>query len=344
MRIYLLAYLATISLFAVALTLRDKSAARKNGMRIKELTLLAVSAIGGSAAMFLAMLAVRHKTRRIKFMAGILLIMLLQIATVLAAFNQGLSVSRFSVETDMVDGEIKLVLVADLHSCDYGDGQKELLEAIDAAMPDAVLLCGDIFDDGLPPENAIEFTAGVTAKYPCYYVSGNHEYWSGRADVFKNILESYGVEVFEGTTCVLEVRGDRIRIGGIDDPDVDRYTSRSIPYAEQVEQLSALFNSDMYNVLLSHRPERIEELLPLQPGLVLSGHAHGGQWRMPLILGNGLFSPNQGFFPKYANGRHLFGETKLIVSRGLARETTTVPRLFNRPEIVVITVTRIKGV
>ncbi|MDR1674446.1 MAG: metallophosphoesterase, partial [Oscillospiraceae bacterium] len=114
---------------------------------------------------------------------------------------------------------------------------------------------------------------------------------------------------------------------------------RSIPYKEQIGRLSEeLPGNEHFTVLLSHRPERIEELLPLSPDLVLSGHAHGGQWRFPLLLENGLLSPNQGLFPKYANGEHFFEHTVLIVSRGLARESTKViPRIFNRPEIVIIT-------
>jgi len=78
-------------------------------------------------------------------------------------------------------------------------------------------------------------------------------------------------------------------------------------------------------------------VLPLKPDIVLSGHTHGGQWRIPFVLENGLLSPNQGLFPKYTNGEYFFGYTELIVSRGLARESTAVPRVFNSPEIVVIT-------
>ena len=135
----------------------------------------------------------------------------------------------------------------------------------------------------------------------------------------------------------MNVRGDIIRISGIDDPDTDRYASRSTPYAEQIKRLIASVDDGIFTILLSHRPERIEELLPLKPDLVLSGHAHGGQWRIPFILENGLLSPNQGLFPKYTNGEYFFGDMELIVSRGLARESTAVPRVFNRPEIVVIT-------
>jgi len=155
-----LIYLAVISLFAVILTLHDKSAARRNAWRVKERTLLAVSALGGSVAMFLTMLAVRHKTRRTKFMVGIPLIMLIQSVIIVFAFNQSLSVSHYSVESEKINGQIKLVLVTDYHSCDYGDGQRELIHATDAEQPDAILFCGDIFDDKLPPDNTIEFIAG----------------------------------------------------------------------------------------------------------------------------------------------------------------------------------------
>ena len=161
--------------------------------------------------------------------------------------------------------------------------------------------------------------------------------------MYKTIAETYGITVLEGTSGILTARGEKIRIAGIDDPDVTRYanagriTTRSAPYAEQIKQLSAAANQDIFTILLSHRPERIEELLPLHPDLVLSGHAHGGQIRIPLILENGVWSPNQGFFPRYTNGAYSFGGTEMIVSRGLARESTSMPRIFNRPEIVVIT-------
>ena len=335
---YAIIYLAAVSLLAVILTLHDKNASRKNAWRVKERTLLAVSALGGSAAMLLTMLAVRHKTRRAKFMIGIPLITLVQIAVVVFAFNQSLTVRHFSVETEKMIGQVKFALVTDLHSCDYGDGQNKLINAIDAKKPDAILLCGDIFDDKLPPDNAIAFIEGISGKYPCYYVSGNHEFWSGKADDFKVILESYGVKVLEGIGETLKIGGDEIRIIGVDDPDTDRYASRSVSYAEQIKKLNTTTNTAVFTILLSHRPERMEELLPLKPDLVLSGHAHGGQWRIPFILENGLLSPNQGLFPKYTNGEYFFENIELIVSRGLARESTAVPRMFNRPEIIIVTV------
>jgi len=204
--------------------------------------------------------------------------------------------------------------------------------------PDVILLCGDVFDDRTSSDNAVQLIRGISDKYACYYVSGNHD----TQDEYKIIAESYGVKVLEGTSDILEIHGDKIRIAGIDDPDVERYanagriTTHSLPYTEQIKQLSTTIDSGVFTILLSHRPERIEELLPLKPNLILSGHAHGGQIRIPLILRNGLWSPNQGFFPRYTNGVYSFGETELIVSRGLSQESDAVPRIFNRPEIVVI--------
>ncbi len=334
---FALLYFATVGLLAVVLTVYDKSAAKKGKRRVKERTLLIISVLGGSAAMLLTMLAIRHKTRHMKFMLGTPLILALQIAAAVFAFDSRLEVSRHEVVTNKINGEITLALVADLHSCYYGGGQEELINAVEESQPDAVLLAGDIFDDVLHPENAERFIKDIAGKYPCFYVSGNHELWSGTADGFKEILESYGVTVLEGTSEILEADGGKIRIGGIDDPDTDSYPSRSVPYAEQLENLNGVSGGDVFTVLLSHRPERIDELLPLKPDLVLSGHAHGGQWRLPVLLENGLLSPDQGLFPKYTNGEYFFGECKMIVSRGLARESTIViPRIFNRPEVVVV--------
>jgi predicted MPP superfamily phosphohydrolase len=331
-----LVYLAAISLIAVILTVYDKRAAVKGAWRVKELTLLAVAAFGGSAAMFATMLAVRHKTRRKKFMLGVPLIIAAQVLAVAVPFNQSLSVERFSIATDKLDGEVKLALITDLHSCSYGEAQRGLIGAIDAEQPDAVLFAGDVFDDRQPPYNTEQLMRVLATKYACFYVAGNHD----TEDEYKQLAESMGVTVFAGTSA--EFMG--IRIAGIDDPDVERYarigsiTTTAAPYAEQLENLRQTLTADKFTIILSHRPERMDEFLPMSPDLVVSGHAHGGQWRVPYILENGLVAPNQGFFPKYTNGAYQFGDATLIVSRGLARESTRIPRLFNRPELAIITV------
>ncbi len=88
-------------------------------------------------------------------------------------------------------------------------------------------------------------------------------------------------------------------------------------------------------MLLVHRPENYADYRKYAFDLVLCGHAHGGQWRIPGIL-NGLYAPSQGLFPKYAGGYYNEESVPMIVSRGLARESTIVPRFYNPPELVIV--------
>ena len=126
----------------------------------------------------------------------------------------------------------------------------------------------------------------------------------------------------------LEFHGGRVDLFGVDDPEVGRELWKS-----QLEKVKKEIRPEVFSIILSHRPEKCLEYQDFS--LSLSGHAHGGQWRIPYLL-NGLLAPNQGFFPKYAGGLYEFENHHLIVSRGLARESTRIPRFYNRPELVVI--------
>jgi predicted MPP superfamily phosphohydrolase len=136
-----------------------------------------------------------------------------------------------------------------------------------------------------------------------------------------------GVNVLQGDCRSIGVNGNTITFCGVDDPDSDVYESHLKRVCDQITE-------EGFHVLLAHRPERIEEYLECPFDLILSGHAHGGQWRLPGII-NGLYAPHQGLFPKYAGGRYDFEDAVFVVSRGLARESTKIPRMFNRPELVV---------
>ena len=255
------------------------------------------------------------------------------IAAAAAALNTRLTLRHYTVESAKVSQSVRLVLLTDLHSCDYGEGQRELLDMVEEQHPDLVLLGGDILDDdpALPEENAWTVIETLGRAYPTFYVTGNHEFWSGRAEEIKTRIADSGVTVLEGTCSTVVFHGQPIHICGIDDPAVgtDRWQS----------QLSRAAGGagEGFSVLLTHRPERTSAYEGLGFDLILAGHAHGGQWRIPFLL-NGLLAPNQGFFPAFAGGRYELGESTLIVSRGLARESTRVPRIFNPPEVVVIDV------
>ena len=227
---------------------------------------------------------------------------------------------------------VRIVLITDLHSCFYGKGQKRLISMIDKADPDIIALGGDIFDDKISDDNAKIVLEHLVEKYPCYYVSGNHEYWSGRVDEMKEYLESIGVSVLEGECETIEINGAMIDVCGIDDPT---YMYRS-DWESQLESAYELTDPEHIRILISHRPEEVSEYEKFYFDLIMAGHAHAGQFRIPFI-NRGVFAPDQGYMAKYVSGTYeLANGSTMIVSRGLARESTPAPRYFNHPEIVVI--------
>lgn len=263
------------------------------------------------------------------------IIWLIILLFVLIACDARLKTVVYTVESDKVDESIRLALLTDLHSCRYGGGQKTLLDAVDEAKPDIVLLGGDIFEDDGDYEHTQVTLKHLADKYPCYYVTGNHEYWGGDAENILDIVESYGIKSLSGECDTIEIDGQFINICGVDDPDVMKYFENADDTRTQLAAAEAAADALYYTVLLAHRPELVDIYAEYDFDLVLSGHAHGGQWRIPGIL-NGLYAPNQGLFPEYAGGRYDHEEWVHIVSRGLARESTLVPRIFNRPELVIV--------
>ncbi|MDR2178708.1 MAG: metallophosphoesterase [Synergistaceae bacterium] len=239
-----------------------------------------------------------------------------------------LTLKRYEIHTSKIDASVRLLLISDLHSCYYGENQIELVSAIEACSPDVLMFCGDIADDKMPIDNVQALLDAVANKYPCFYVTGNHEFWSGKVDDIKYLFQSHGVTVLERGYAPLSIRREKFAVCGLDDPVGGHFDSGLIAAAEGVK-------TGFFSVLLSHRPERFPQYIPYGFDLVLAGHAHGGLWRIPGIL-NGLIAPDQGFFPKYAGGEYQEGQTTMIVSRGLARESTRLPRFFNPVELVVI--------
>lgn len=264
--------------------------------------------------------------------AGVTTILLLLICC-----DMRLKVVTYHVQSEKLEKKIRIALVTDLHGCWYGKNQDNLIEAMEKQNPNVVLLGGDIFDDNVPYEKSEITVKRLAEKYPCYYVTGNHEYWSNDIDMILGIIESYGIKILSGTSDTIELNGQIITICGIDDPDVVQYTANGVHYKKQLEALQETLDAEAFNILLSHRPELADEYQNYEFDVVLSGHAHGGQWILPGVL-NGLYAPHQGLFPKYAGGRYEFDGQTFIVSRGLARESTLAPRIFNRPELVIVEV------
>ncbi len=244
-----------------------------------------------------------------------------------AALDVRLKVATYVITSGKVMTPLRLAVLSDLHSCVYGKDQHALVDTVAAQAPDAVLLAGDIVDDDLPEKNAWTVIKALSAVYPCYYVTGNHEWWSGEAERICSQMEAYGVTVLRGENASLTLNGQTVMLCGIDDPD----SGQSV---KQLEKAGASLSKDAYTVLIAHRPERFAFYQRYPFDLIVCGHAHGGQWRIPGLM-NGLYAPGQGLFPSHAGGRYDFDGGTMLVSRGLARESTHVPRIFNRPEVVI---------
>ncbi len=251
----------------------------------------------------------------------------------LIALDERLILRTYTVVSPKLTAEVRLAVVTDFHSSDNAD---DVVAMVASCAPDAVLLVGDSFDDDTqnrPTERTLSLMRQLSAQYPCYYVSGNHEAWTGEMDALYQQTEEAGVTVLRMSSGVLTVRGQRIALCGIPDP-YEMVYSGAPDTEEQLRQALEDVDSADFTVLLAHRPELLAKYAQFPLDLVVSGHAHGGQVRIPGVL-NGLYAPNQGWFPKLAGGAYTQDGTTLIVSRGLAVRTR-LPRIFNRPEVVLV--------
>ncbi len=263
----------------------------------------------------------------------ILPVLAILVALALIALDERLILRTYTVASPKLTAEVRLAVVTDFHSSDNAD---DVAAMVASCAPDAVLLVGDLFDDDTqnrPTERTLSLMRQLSAQYPCYYVSGNHEAWTGEMDALYQQTEEAGVTVLRMSSGILTVRGQRIALCGIPDP-YEMVFSGAPDTEEQLRQAMENVDSVDFTVLLAHRPELLAKYAQFPFDLVVSGHAHGGQVRIPGVL-NGLYAPNQGWFPKLAGGAYTQDGTTLIVSRGLAVRTR-LPRIFNRPEVVLV--------
>lgn len=263
----------------------------------------------------------------------ILPVLAILVVLTLIALDERLILRTYTVVSPKLTAEVRLAVVTDFHSSDNAD---DVVAMVTSCAPDAVLMVGDMFDDDIanrPTERTLSLMRQLSAQYPCYYVSGNHEAWTGEMDALYQQTEEAGVTVLRMSSGVLTVRGQRIALCGVPDP-YEMVFSGAPDTEEQIRQALEDVDSADFTVLLAHRPELLAKYAQFPLDLVVSGHAHGGQVRIPGVL-NGLYAPNQGWFPKLAGGAYTQDGTTLIVSRGLAVRTR-LPRIFNRPEVVLV--------
>lgn len=252
------------------------------------------------------------------------------ICALLPGLWNGLKEAYYPLDAPVSGGRVRIVFVSDLHDCAWGENMADLIGAVDRQKPDLVLLGGDLFSDGAASPNSVRFLEEIAGKYPCYYVTGNHEY-NGGAQAFEDRMDQLtrlGIRRLSGDMVSLDVNGVRLNLCGVDDPV-------SPGFEEQLKAVSALPRDGNYTVLLTHRPEYFDLYCAYGFDLVLAGHTHGGQWRIPLIL-NGVYASGQGYFPRYAGGKYELDGAVMIVGRGLTRRSAKLPRICNPPELVIV--------
>lgn len=252
--------------------------------------------------------------------------------------NNLISITRVDITSSKIPSTFKgfkILQISDLHNKKFGNNQETLIQKVKGENPDVIVITGDLIDSkSYDAEVSMELIRELVKKYPIYFVTGNHEKWSGKYNDLEKELKKHHVTVLRNEHVTIHKGEQKINLLGIDDPAFVA-GNRDEGNVVKDEILKAKFEMKpyAYNVLLSHRPEFLAEYANEKIDLVLSGHAHGGQVRLPFI--GGLVAPNQGIFPTYTAGLYEKQNTSMVVSRGLGN--SVIPqRIFNRPELVVV--------
>lgn len=252
--------------------------------------------------------------------------------------NSALELNTYTIERAELPKAFngyRIAHVSDLHNTEMGEGNEKLLTILRKAEPDMIAITGDLIDSrNTNTEIALCFIQEAVKIAPCYYVTGNHEARVAEYSALKTAMETAGVIVLEDERTEIALGGETITLIGVNDPSfqVD-YLSGDAASVVSGKLAALTTENDGFAILLSHRPELFDTYVSSGVDLVLSGHAHGGQFRLPFI--GGLVAPNQGLFPAYDSGMYAEGTTNMIVSRGIGNSILPF-RINNRPEVILI--------
>lgn len=268
--------------------------------------------------------------------------------------NHSLELTGYKYKSDKIPEEFenfRIVHLSDMHNCVYGNEADDLLKKARQNKPDIIVITGDSFDSRRRQYfDSLDIIKNLPEICPVYLVTGNHEELSpDLKEIFLSEIKISGVRILDGETVEIKRGNSSIYLSGISD-----YTSFAVEMGllekaldknldcEELDSMKNAFKEktdafsetkpEGFNILLSHRPEMNEVYRDNNFDLVFCGHAHGGQFRIPPV--GAIYSPGQGFFPKYSEGPHLFGETTMLVSRGLGNSSFPI-RINNRPQIIV---------
>ena len=273
-----------------------------------------------------------------KVMLGAVAIVFLVLVIWTVWGNKALELNTYSTSNSELPGSFdgyRIAHVSDLHNAEIGEGNGTLLSMLREAEPDIIAITGDLIDSrSTDIAIALAFAEEAMQIAPCYYVTGNHEARVSEYHELKVGLEVAGVVILDNERAEIELSGETITLLGVDDPSFTTnylFGDSAAVISSKLAELTT--EEDGFTVLLSHRPELFDTYVSSGINLVLSGHAHGGQFRLPFV--GGLIAPNQGFFPEYDAGLYSEGSTSMIVSRGIGN--SLFPFRFNNcPEVVLV--------
>lgn len=252
--------------------------------------------------------------------------------------NKALELNSYTILSDKLPEAFNGFLIAqvsDLHNAEMGKDNEKLISMLKDAAPDIIVITGDMMDSrNTKVDVALDFAEQAVKIAPCYYVTGNHEARVDEYSDLKDGLLELGVIVLEDARAEIELSDKIITLIGVDDPSFQTdylFGDDETIMKSKLNELTS--EDDGYTVLLSHRPELFDTYVESGVDLVFSGHAHGGQFRIPFV--GGVVAPNQGVFPKYDAGIYSEGDTNMVVSRGVGN--SIIPfRVNNRPEVILI--------
>ena len=277
------------------------------------------------------------KKKKFIFLAVVAAV-LVALAIWIAWGNTALELNTYTVSSaklpESFDG-YRIAHVSDLHNTEMGKDNEKLLAMLRDADPDMIAITGDLIDSrDTDIEIALQFVREAVKIAPCYYVTGNHEARVNEYGALKAGMEAAGVTVLEDVKTKISMEGETITLIGVNDPSYQTdylFGDSETVMNTKLEELHT--EKDGFTILLSHRPELFDTYADHGMDLVLSGHAHGGQFRLPFV--GGLVAPNQGLFPEYDAGIYTENNTNMLVSRGVGNSILPF-RINNRPEVILI--------
>ena len=251
--------------------------------------------------------------------------------------NTALQVTKFLIVDSKIPksfNNYRIIQLSDFHNTTSKKLTNQLVEEITREEPNIIVITGDLIDSRRTNVDvAIDFLGKIKDISPIYYVSGNHESRISEYETLKKEMNDLGINLLDNEVIEIQKKDDIINLIGIDDPSFSN--TIEVDDCEIIEDQikSVNYDENFYTILLSHRPEAFKTYVNENINLIFSGHAHGGQIRLPFI--GGIFVPNQGFFPKYTSGKYEEKNTTMIVSRGIGNSLFPF-RINNRPELIVV--------